>query len=154
MIYDSVENADRYGGPDSFIAKAAAAALAHRDKAPGRYELDGDDMYLMVLQYTNRLPADGQWETHRDYIDVQFPVSASERTGIARARDLRVIAPYDPAGDAELALGEGDFICCGAGEFVVFYPGEPHMPGICTGTPTEMTRVVVKVRAEEAGCGL
>lgn len=154
MVYDSVQNADRYGGPDSFIAKGLKAAAEHKDKPPGRYGMDGDDLYVVVLQYTSSPLADAQWETHHKYIDIQYPVSGAERMGVARPDDVRVTKPYDAAGDAELAQGEGTFVECRPGEFVVFYPGEPHMPGVCVDAPAPMTKIVVKVRAEGLDHGI
>ncbi len=57
-----------------------------RAVALGRHDLDGDDLFALVQEYTTRAADECVWEAHRRYIDVQFVVTGAERMGVARPR--------------------------------------------------------------------
>jgi len=41
--------------------------------------------------------------------------------------------------------GAGDYLTVGAGQFVILWPGDAHMPGIAAGVPGPVRKVVVKI---------
>ena len=50
--------------------------------------------------------------------------------------------------DVEFLTGDGAFVQLAAGDFVVLWPGEAHMPGMANGAPAPVTKVVVKIRMD------
>src|SRR5690348_12709817 len=77
MIFDRIENANLYQNLSPRIA-AALKALRDTDLAsrkPGKYELDGENLFAMVHHYDTRTLAKSVWEAHRNYIDVQYVAS-------------------------------------------------------------------------------
>ena len=149
MIFDTRENAARYAGMHPGILKAINVLADYADKAPGRYEIDGDALYIMVQAYDTRLlSVESLWETHEKYADVQYVVSGKERMGIADAAALTVVSPYEAARDAALYAykGEAAHLLCPEGSFAVFFPGEAHMPGIADGDSAPVRKLVAKVQ--------
>ncbi|MGE5361970.1 MAG: YhcH/YjgK/YiaL family protein [Bacteroidales bacterium] len=148
MIADRLVNLHRYD-TDAHLARAFAF-LQRADLATlhdGRHDIGGDAIYAVVQRYTSKVPGQGRWEAHQRYVDVQLVVAGTERIGYGQiARFARGI--YDPAKDVEFLTGEGDFLQLAAGDFVVLWPGEVHMPGMATGAPAAVTKVVVKIRAD------
>lgn len=61
----------------SALSRALAATPA--DKAPGRYALDGDDIFMNVMQLTTQSPQEKAAELHADYIDIQLLLRGEER---------------------------------------------------------------------------
>ena len=89
MVIDQISNASVYLPLGPRIARALDY-LRHTDLAgvaPGRYDLDGSDVYALVSEYVSKRPEEGRWEAHRRYIDLQ---SVDQRNGADR---LRAIGP-------------------------------------------------------------
>jgi biofilm protein TabA len=148
MIADHLANVHRYGG-DPRLARAFAF-LQRPDfatLADGRYEIDGSAVYALVQRYTSKLPAQGRWEVHRNYADLQAIVEGTERIGYGPIEGF-ARGTYDPAKDVEFLSGDGDFLRLAPGDFVVLWPGEVHMPGMAVGEPAPVTKVVVKIRMD------
>ena len=144
MIVDRIENAGIYQGLGQRIALALASVQTPRD--PGRHELDGDNVFVIAQRYQSKPLAEGKWEAHRNYIDVQFVAEGVERIGWAPLGRLNLSEPYQEAKDVAFYQGEGDFVTVPAGSFVILFPEDAHMPGIAVGTPAPVTKIVVKVR--------
>ena len=120
-----------------------------QDKAPGRYELDGDRMYATIVQDKTRDPATAQFEAHRKYIDLHYLVRGREMIGSAPSASLREMKPYTPETEAALYERPQKYqrLILKPGEFAVFFPGQAHMPGCFTDKSEEIRKVVVKVLA-------
>jgi len=144
MIIDRIENAGLYRGLGHQLEMALKAARIPRE--PGRYDLNGDTLFALVQQYQTKPLADGKWEAHRKYIDVQYVEKGIERIGWAPVGTLDVTEPYDEGRDIAFYNGSGDFVTVRAGTFVILFPNDAHMPGITVDTPSPVKKVVVKVR--------
>ncbi len=61
--------------------------------APGRIELDGEDVYINVVETEGKDKSAAVLETHDEYIDIQFPLAGEEtfawksRSGLSRLRE-------------------------------------------------------------------
>ena len=148
MIIDVLKNAALYKKLDRGLGRAldylAKSELAMIE--PGRYELDGDHLYVLVQRYETKPREAGIWEAHRRYVDVQYVAEGAESMGYAYLGCLKVTQEYAPDKDCVLLAGQGDFVTVRAGTFVVFFPEDAHMPGIACSVPAPVLKVVVKVR--------
>ena len=45
----------------------------------GKHEIDGDDLFVNVVEYETTSPQDRFWEAHRDYLDVHVPLRGDEQ---------------------------------------------------------------------------
>ena len=146
MVCDLLANAHLYAALGTRIARGLQF-LAETDLAslaPGRHELDGKRLFALVSDYTPKPPAEGRWEAHRRYLDLQYVVSGVERMGVAPI-DRLTAGDYDADRDLLWLSGTGDFLTFGAGQFMILWPGDAHMPGIDAGVPGPVRKVVVKI---------
>jgi YhcH/YjgK/YiaL family protein len=149
MIADRLVNAQRYTGLGPRVARALEF-LEHTDLdaiADGRHEVDGANVFALVQRYTSKLEAEGFWEAHRRYADLQFVVAGEERIGYG-PRERFTGTGYDAEKDFEILTGSGDFLALEAGGFVLLWPGEVHMPQVAVAAPAPVTKVVVKIRMD------
>jgi len=147
MVFDNIGNKSRYAGLGARVAKGLAAIVSHHGMPPGRYPVDGDDVYLLVQHYETVPASKRKWEAHQKYIDIQYIEHGDELMGFADAKQLTVDTVYDPAVEAELYTGGGNMLKMADGDFVVFYPGEPHMPGVAAAGPSGVRKIIVKIKA-------
>lgn len=148
MIVDKLGNAHIYFGVSERLKKALEFLQDNDiDKLEtGRHDIDGDDVFVNVVEYTSRPLEESVWEAHRDYIDVQYVAKGHECIGYEYIGNLDVTQEYDEKTDSLLLKGNGNMVQCDAGTFMVLYPEDAHMPGVQDGGPCEMKKAIVKVR--------
>lgn len=63
------------------LQDALTLALAARpqEKAPGRYELQGDNIFMNVMTFNTQSPVEKKAELHEQYIDIQLLLNGEER---------------------------------------------------------------------------
>jgi YhcH/YjgK/YiaL family protein len=115
----------------------------------GRYNLDGDRVYALVQDYETKSPDYEKWETHRNYIDLQFLYSGREDIGVVSKTNMTPMTEYDPSGDFTLHRGQGAFIELLPGDFVVLWPDDAHMPGRTLKNVETVRKVVIKIKIQE-----
>ncbi|MCU6711427.1 YhcH/YjgK/YiaL family protein [Paenibacillus sp. J5C_2022] len=147
MIIDQLENAAIYAEMHAKIGAALNYLQRYPliDREPGRYEIEGSDMFLLLQQYETREVKDSFWEAHQNYIDVQYMLQGSESMGFAHVNRLKVKEPYCPIKDFVVLEGEGDTMTVHEGSFAIFYPQDAHMPCLSCGKPEIIKKAVIKV---------
>ncbi|WP_313772952.1 N-acetylneuraminate anomerase [Enterobacter huaxiensis] len=139
-------------GLPAVLVNALTLAVAARpqDKAPGHYELQGDDVFMNVMQFATQGPEQKKAELHAQYIDIQLLLAGEERILFGVAGSARECEEMHSAEDYQLCsrIEEQQSVVLKPGMFVVFMPGEPHKPGCIVESVGEIKKVVVKVRAE------
>lgn len=115
---------------------------------PGKYQIDGENVFAIVNEYTTKPLSECDPESHQDYADIQIIISGAERFGYTPLTGQPATTPYDPEKDVafytipEEAL---NFITLPAGEFIIFFPSDIHQPEIFLHQPALVKKVVVKV---------
>lgn len=134
------------------LQDALTLALAARpqEKAPGRYELQGDNIFMSVMTFNTQSPVEKKAELHEQYIDIQLLLNGEERILFGMAGTARQCEEFHHEDDYQLcsAIENEQAIILKPGMFAVFMPGEPHKPGCVVGEPDEIKKVVVKVKAD------
>lgn len=148
MILDRLDNASAYLGVHPRVA-AAIQFLKNTDLNAlpvGRHPVQGEDVYALVSLGMTKQNDPMTYEAHRKYIDVQYIVSGVEAMGVAPINELKVTKEYDAKDDYLLFSGAGSVVTLRAGTFVVYFPQDGHAPGQAAGEPSEVKKVVMKVR--------
>ena len=149
MILDTIHLASRYATLHPAFEQAFRF-LAQGDLntlAPGRYELDGANLYANVEQTEGRGKETARLEAHREYIDIQFVLSGVEIIGWKACMDCAEDKQgYDMERDIEFFTDKPDvWLQVNPGQFVILFPEDAHAPLAGTGS---VAKVVVKVLAD------
>ncbi|MBQ8141230.1 MAG: YhcH/YjgK/YiaL family protein [Clostridia bacterium] len=152
MIIASIKNKDfeKYFSvhPRLKPALEAAVELIEKGAADGKYEIDGDNIYLTISTYETKTHDNAKLEIHKDYIDVQLVIEGKELIGMDSVEGLEVISPYTTDYALYVMSEDYDKIFLGAGEFAVIFPNEGHAPCMAAdGTPSKVRKMVIKIRA-------
>ena len=113
---------------------------------PGKYLIDGDNVYAMVTDGPTKDLDKSTWESHKNYIDLHYVISGAEKIGVAAVAAATVTAPYDAAKDIANYTAEGKFYEAIPGEFFLFFPSDAHRPGIKTGNTNRDKKLVIKIK--------
>lgn len=149
MILDRMSNGSKYAGLSDRFARAFEL-LAQGDialKDDGKYEVDGDKLFFMVQNYVTKPVDERRFESHRRYADIQAVYSGREAMGYRQIEGLEVTAPYDETKDIMFFATPDNYtnLQLEAGEFVVLFPDEGHMPQVQLDGPSQIRKIVFKV---------
>ncbi len=149
MIIDSLENVKHYRNLSERIKKAFEflEEIDFETIEPGRYNVEGDEIFALVSEYNTKIPTDVLPEAHERYIDIQYMVKGEEMMGYAPLEDQDFIKPYDAEKDIVFYQSEMSNLKVSEGMFTVFFPNDVHAPGIMMDTQKPVKKVVVKVLA-------
>ncbi|MBJ9572367.1 YhcH/YjgK/YiaL family protein [Citrobacter sp. RHB36-C18] len=130
-------------------ALTLAVAANPQEKTPGRYELQGDNIFMNVMQFATQSPEQKKAELHREYIDIQVLLSGEERILFGMTDSARQCEEMHVEDDYQLCsqIADEQAMVLKPGRFVIFMPGEPHKPGCVVQAPVDIKKVVIKVRA-------
>jgi len=149
MIFDTIKNVKLYE-PISTGIKSALNYLTEHDFTKfekGRYEIDGDNLFLLVQQYDSILKNEGKWECHKKYIDIQYIVEGVELIGYNNIDNMRFITEYIPEKDIAFLSGHGNYLNVTSGFYCIFFPQDAHQPKIAPeNTPGPIKKVVIKIK--------
>lgn len=148
MIADNLKNASKYvhchNGFDkafAFLEKAVTENLS-----VGRYDIDGDDVFAFIQEYTSK--TESSFEAHKNYIDIQFIISGTEVMKVADISQMTVSVPYTEDVMFFEDNEKASVLVIKEGEYGIFFPWDAHKPGLCyDNKPDEVKKIVVKVRA-------
>ncbi len=114
----------------------------------GRHEIDGENAFFMLVDDHTQLLEQRKSECHARYLDVQILLEGRESFGYS-------LSPYkgldeDLLAEKDLAFSEQiedeRFANLTGGEFIVFYPQQPHRPLVAVdGNPMPVRKAIIKV---------
>jgi YhcH/YjgK/YiaL family protein len=116
------------------------------DLAPGKYVIDGDSVYALVTDGPSKDFEQSKWESHRNYIDLQYVIRGKEKIGVAPMSSATVTSPYDAIKDLANYDTDGKFYIAAPGTFFLFFPADAHRPGIKVKGYDTDKKLVIKIR--------
>ena len=147
MITDHLSRLGRYRGIHPAL-DTAIRWLEENDPAQlpnGHTEIDGQRVFINVMD-ANLRPAEGaEFEYHRLYADLQIDLTGSEYW--AWTTRAEATGPFDETADCGFAAGpEEPSGLLGEGRFALFLPGEYHKPSCISPVSDALRKAVVKIR--------
>lgn len=148
MIYDKLENILIYTGTNRNLDTAIDYIATHDLNAlpMGRTTVDGDNVYINVMD-AEAAPAEARsFEIHKNYMDIQIDLAGTEVIEIGDV-DAMTVENYKEDTDFGNASCHPLTSCTmGRGNFIVCMPSEPHKPGILFSEETKtLKKCVFKV---------
>jgi biofilm protein TabA len=113
-----------------------------------RHDIDGDNLYATVSEYTTKNEADAKFEAHQKYIDIQYVISGTEQMSVAPLNLLKeVVTPYDSAKDVGfMTVAKSKSYTATQANFFIFFPSDIHRPSVKVSENSPLRKIVVKVK--------
>jgi YhcH/YjgK/YiaL family protein len=113
----------------------------------GKYELDGNNLYASVSEYTTKNEEDARFEAHHVYADIQYIITGEEQMGIVPLDKTEVVTPYDSEKDVcFLKSPVNNYHLATPATYFIFFPEDAHRPGVKVGNNAPVKKVVLKVK--------
>ena len=106
--------------------------------------MDGKDLVVNFSIAKGKTKEQAQLETHKNFIDIQIPLSCMEVMGYTPACNLPE-GEYNAEKDiTKFAMPSEAYIPVHPGMFAIFFPQDGHAP--CISEEESIRKVIVKVR--------
>jgi len=114
--------------------------------ANGRVAIDGDNVYAIVSEAPTKDYDKTAFESHQNYIDLQYVITGEENMGKAPLASVKIDKPYNERNDISYYTGEGKIYTVPQNSFLIFFPSDAHRPSITPGGNKVVKKVVIKIR--------
>ena len=129
MIFGNIENLNEYTYLDENIKKCFEYAknndLLSYDK--GCHKIDGDNLFVNIVEYETTEKEDRFWEAHRNYLDLHLMLDGCEQI------DLNFIENMSQKEFVE----KDDFLLC--------YPHDGHKTAIKVDKSSKIKKAIFKI---------
>jgi len=116
--------------------------------SPGKYLIMGDEVFASVTQAPSHNKEDVKWESHKNYVDLQYIIQGKELIGVADTSKAIITKPYTV--DVINYNADGNYYTGGQGEFFLFFPNNAHRPTIKIDGYDVVKKIVIKIQTAKA----
>lgn len=150
MILDTHDNLHRYAGIFRGVDPHPLFEWLRncRDVAIGeRVDFAGDKLFAKALRLDTGSRDAFQWETHREYIDLQYILGGGEGIEWAPASKLAPDGAYNEKTDFQFyaPAAADETLAMGDGLFVFLFPSDGHKPLVSDGVNRHVHKVIAKI---------
>lgn len=148
MIIGNIHDLKEYTFLDEQIRECFSYADTHDlvNWEKGSHEIDGDRLFVNIVEYTTTIPEERFWEAHRYYLDVHLMLRGTEQIDLNFIRNMNVkdfveaddFLPMDGEKRTSVVLKDGDFLIC--------YPSDGHRTAVAAEGPETIKKAIFKVR--------
>ena len=121
--------------------------LDHNNIKPGKYEVN-EDFYYTVQNYETFSEKQSVWESHRQYIDIQWLVSGREILFVTDIKHLHPIDRYNEECDVihYMPSSHQSAMLLTPGSCVILFPKDAHRAAQYLGQQATVTKIVGKLK--------
>lgn len=151
MIYGHIDDTDAYQHLLKHPIWSAAFDWIKKmpaDQKPGIVQLNGDDLFVNVHGYDTLEPEACRFESHKDYVDLQYCIEGGEVIDWVRQSLLEPDGAYDAPKDLQFYKPNGDStrVLMLPGCYGIFFPSDAHRPKVRDSVHPSVKKLVVKIR--------
>lgn len=148
MIFGNIKQLSEY----EFLSERLKACFEYArqnqlaDYEPGKHIIDGDALFVNIVEYKTTTKENRFWEAHREYLDVHLMLAGREQINLNFIDNMKQkefvpaddFLPLEGTANSHVVLTEGDFlICC---------PNDGHMTAIQAEQPETIKKAIFKVK--------
>ena len=117
----------------------------------GRHDLDGDRIFVNVMDMITHPFAGSHPEVHKKYIDLMYWPEGGEKIGVAPYLGTEAVYESRPENDITLLedVTNENILTVTKDFFRIFFPWDAHRPGIMLGeNPVKSRKCVAKIHVD------
>lgn len=112
----------------------------------GCYKIDGEELFVNIVEYETTTPENRFWEAHRQYLDLHFMLKGTEQIDVNFIDNMEQknyvemddFLPMEGNPNSMVILEEGDFLLC--------YPKDAHRTAVAVEEPMRIKKAIFKIK--------
>lgn len=151
MIFGNSNQKETYDFLPECLQKCFEYAESHdlSSYEKGSYPIDGDRLFVNIVEYETTAPENRFWEAHKYYLDVHYMLDGQEQIDLNFIQNMEQkefvdaddFLPMDGRPNCHVILTKDDFLIC--------YPDDGHRTAVQVQKPERIKKAIFKVRIEQ-----
>ena len=151
MIFGNIKNLKEFEFLQEDVLKCLEYTKAHDllNFEKGSHEIDGDRLFVNIVEYETTTPENRFWEAHKDYLDLHFMLSGKEQIDVNFIDNMEQkefvlkddFLPLEGEPNSHVVLTKGDFLIC--------YPTDGHRTAVQVGEPMRIKKAIFKIKIKK-----
>lgn len=148
MIFGNIQNLAEYPFLEEQIKKCFEYAKNHDllTYEKGSHSIDGERLFVNIVEYTTTAAENRFWEAHQNYLDVHLMLRGKEQVDLNFIQNMDVkefvekddFLPMEGDKNSSVVLEDGDFLIC--------YPSDGHRTAVAADEPERIKKAIFKVQ--------
>ena len=148
MIFGNINNLEEFPFLEEQVKECFEYAKEHNLASfeKGSHEIDGERLFVNIVEYTTTAAKERFWEAHRKYLDVHVMLHGTEQIDLNFIQNMDVkefvekddFLPMDGEKNSSVVLRDGDILIC--------YPSDGHRTAVAVEEPEKIKKAIFKVR--------
>lgn len=151
MILDTFCNIQSYESFSEDIFKGLVFLKdANSNISKGIYKIN-NRVSAIVEEYQTSFQNEFDFESHKNVIDIQYPIIGLERVLWSPLDDMKIKTPYDSENDCTYYTNphtQATQVDIGNEIFAIFFENDGHSPKHCSIRPEFIKKITIKVRID------
>lgn len=151
MIFGNLAFTNRYNFLNEKLQKCFSYIYSNdlRTFKNGVYHIDGDDIFVNIVEYTTTTPENRFWETHKTYIDIHFMLNGTEQIDLNFLQNMTEKQPYSEKEDMLILEGsKNTSVCLTENDFLICFPEDAHCTGVQVNKPKLIKKAIFKIKVD------
>ncbi|MBE5040465.1 YhcH/YjgK/YiaL family protein [Ructibacterium gallinarum] len=151
MVFGNIKDMKYYDNLEEEVQQCFNYAKEHDlvTLEKGTHTIDGDQLFVNIVEYETTTPENRFWEAHRYYLDLHLMLSGTERidTGFIDRMEQKEFVekddflPLDGEANGHAVLNQGDFLLC--------YPVDAHRTAVQVNGPVKVKKAIFKIKIKD-----
>ena len=148
MVFGNIRDLKDFGYLEENVRKCFDYAREHDllSYEIGSHPIDGDELFVNIVEYETTTPENRFWEAHRQYLDLHFMLRGPEQIDVNFIDNMEQkefvekddFLPLEGDPNSHVVLNAGDFLLC--------YPADAHRTAVQVGAPATIKKAIFKIR--------
>ena len=147
MVFGNIRDLKDFGYLEENVRKCFDYAREHDllSYEKGSHPIDGDELFVNIVEYETTTPENRFWEAHRQYLDLHFMLRGPEQIDVNFIDNMEQkefvekddFLPLEGEPNSHVVLNAGDFLLC--------YPADAHRTAVQVGAPATIKKAIFKI---------
>ena len=148
MVFGNIRDLKDFGYLEENVRKCFDYAREHDllSYEKGSHPIDGDELFVNIVEYETTTPENRFWEAHRQYLDLHFMLRGPEQIDVNFIDNMEQkefvekddFLPLEGDPNSHVVLNAGDFLLC--------YPADADRTAVQVGAPATIKKAIFKIR--------
>lgn len=114
----------------------------------GKYIIEGENLYVNIVNYQTKKAEECIWESHKKYLDVHYMISGCEKILLADVERMQVGQYFEDTDYVQMTGKEKGYTILEKEDLLVLFPKDAHMTGCFVNESQCIKKAIFKVKIE------
>ena len=148
MVFGNIRDLKDFGYLEENVRKCFDYAREHDllSYEKGSHPIDGDELFVNIVEYETTTPENRFWEAHRQYLDLHFMLRGPEQIDVNFIDNMEQKEFVEKDDFLPLEGDHNSHVVLNAGDFLLCYPADAHRTAVQVGAPANIKKAIFKIR--------